>query len=217
MRVLTLLLWLAGAASAFAGQVPSPINAPASTTANDALAATANPQQAADSGKALPSGAIVGTTDVQTLTGKSIDGSEITSGTISSSRLPSTKSPLGWGDSAAQASNTTKFRGCVGAWTPGSGGQVLLPYAGTFKNLFVQLNASPGAGNTVTTTIMTGASPGTLTSTGITCQITGSATTCNDNAHSSAVTAGTNCAVQGVWSTSATSTSSWGGVEFDTP
>lgn len=38
---------------AYAGQVPTPVNAPASVTAGDALSATSNPQQAADSGVSL--------------------------------------------------------------------------------------------------------------------------------------------------------------------
>jgi hypothetical protein len=43
------------AAPAFAGQAPNPMNAPASVTAGDALAASANPQAPADSGVSLTS------------------------------------------------------------------------------------------------------------------------------------------------------------------
>jgi hypothetical protein len=51
--LLTALAASALCAPALAGQVPNPINAPASVTAGDALKATSNPQQAADSGVSL--------------------------------------------------------------------------------------------------------------------------------------------------------------------
>lgn len=83
MKSFVLIAALLFCAPAFAGQVPSPINAPASVGSNDLLQASGTKtQQAADSGKTAPSGAIVGTSDTQTLTNKSIDASEINSSSL---------------------------------------------------------------------------------------------------------------------------------------
>ena len=72
MRKLVLALLLgACAGTAFAGQVPAPINAPPSVAAGDLLAASGtNPQQAADSG--LAPSAVVTLTGAQTLTNKTL-------------------------------------------------------------------------------------------------------------------------------------------------
>lgn len=58
-----------------------------------------------------PSGNVVGTTDTQTITGKSIDGSEINSGTISVNRF----------NSGTGASSTTFLNG-LGQWSTPTGG-----------------------------------------------------------------------------------------------
>jgi hypothetical protein len=67
----------------------SGVNGPASATSgNIASFNGATGTLIQDSGKALPSGTIVGTTDTQTLTNKSIDASEVSSGTLGGARLP---------------------------------------------------------------------------------------------------------------------------------
>src|SRR4051794_20232600 len=63
-----------------------------------------------------PSGTIVGTSDTQTLTNKSIDASEITSGTLSTARMPAVT-----GDVTAAAGSTATTLSTVNS-TPGSFG-----------------------------------------------------------------------------------------------
>lgn len=61
-----------------------------------------------DSGKTLPSGAIVGTSDAQTLTNKQIDGSEITSGVIGTGFLP-----IGTTAGTVAAGNDSRINGAL--------------------------------------------------------------------------------------------------------
>ena len=64
-------------------------------------------------GKAVPSGAAVGTTDTQTLTNKSIDGGEINSGTVAIARMPA----LTGGDATTSAGSGNITLGTVNANT----------------------------------------------------------------------------------------------------
>jgi hypothetical protein len=67
----------------------SGVNGPASATSgNIATFNGATGTLIQDSGKAAPAGTIVGTSDTQSLTNKSIDASEINSGTLASARMP---------------------------------------------------------------------------------------------------------------------------------
>lgn len=85
-------------------------------------------------------------------------------------------------------------------------------FGGTLKNLQIVLATAPGTGNTATFTAYVNGS-----STGLTCQVANSATTCADTTDSATFTAGQSLAVQEVTSASASPSQFAGGLEVDTP
>lgn len=104
---------------------------------------------------------------------------------------------------ATQAQNTTAYDmiGASGNGTTAIAMQV--PSATTFRNFRVSTTNAPAAGQTFTFTVFTGSTLGSLTSSGITCQISNPATTCNDLTNSKTLTAGQYWLIQAI--TSATS------------
>jgi hypothetical protein len=114
---------------------------------------------------ATPVGAIVGTTDTQTLSNKSIDASEINSGTLSPSRLPAANpTPGTFGDATHTPQVTVDGTGRVtvisqlpialtgGLGDPGSNGVVVRTAANTTSSVAAPIGAIVGATDTQTLT-----------------------------------------------------------------
>ncbi len=92
------------------------------------------------------------------------------------------------GGTTTQAGNTTAYygSGLYGSAAP-AGTALILPAAGTLKNLYVQASNAPGAAQTYTCALYSG-SQGALA---VTCTISGAAATgANDTTNSAAITAG---------------------------
>ncbi len=117
-----------------------------------------------------------------------------------------------YSSTSAQSGGTTKYYQCSGASSPSSNNYAAVPFSGTFLNFYANLNAAPGSGNSATFTLYVNGA-----ATGLTVTISNASTSGSDLSHSASVTAGQTCEVQVVFSTSATSTAPWGGIELDAP
>jgi hypothetical protein len=114
---------------------------------------------------------------------------------------------------AASATDYCWNQGCGGTQLP-----AIFALSGTLKNFTFSVTTAPGTGQTFTLTVYYGTAAGSLTATSITCQIAGSATTCQDATHTKAVAANSFVTVQIVASSGATSTVGGSlGIEFDNP
>jgi len=113
--------------------------------------------------------------------------------------------------------NVTFYGGLTGITVgsaPESSYQMLLPMAGTFRNLYVHLTVAPGTGNTVQFTLrVNGATP----SGAPTCTVSGTATICSDTTDTAAISAGDLVAYQMVSSASASTARASISIEFDNP
>lgn len=107
------------------------------------------------------------------------------------------------------ASNTTYFCGDTSNGTENLT-QIIMPRAGTLRNLYTSQNIAPGGTQTTIYTVRKNAA-----SQSITCTVTGAATSCNDTTNSFNVVAGDKIAVQAVNSLTATSTIPILGIEID--
>ena len=100
------------------------------------------------------------------------------------------------------AQNITQY-GMTGSVNTSQAASAIATFNGTLKNLYVYTANAPASGQTFTFTIYVG-TPGSMTATGITCQITSAATNpCSNLTNSASITAGQAWSLQIV--TSATS------------
>ena len=123
------------------------------------------------------------------------------------------RTPLMWMTNGTIAENLTKQVTCSGMLGLGTGGvgYSVFSMAGTLRNLYVVLTVAPGSGNNVTVTVFVNGS-----STALTCPVSNAATTCNDTTDSVPFSAGQECFVQVVSSSTAATTQPSGGIEADT-
>jgi hypothetical protein len=68
--------------------------------------------------------------------------------------------------------------------------QTITPLSGSFKNLYVHVNAAPASGQTFQFTIFTGTSGSSLSASALTCTISNPNTSCSDASDNPSVTAG---------------------------
>jgi hypothetical protein len=124
----------------FPGTGSGDVTGPASSTSGDvAVFGNTTGKLISDGGKGLPQGDIVGTTDAQTLTNKSIGGNEINSGTVGAGFG-------GTGASSLAAHNVVIGNGTspVSLAAPGASGQVLASTGTTTDPAFTSNLSLPG-------------------------------------------------------------------------
>lgn len=113
------------------------------------------------------------------------------------------------------ATNTTAFAapGTVGA---NQNFAAYSPRAGIFKNMFIRAASAPGAGQTTTYTLYVG-TIAAMTSTSVTCTLSGAAaTTCSDTTNTAPIAAGQAWAIQVATSSGGTATAQQiMGIELD--
>lgn len=110
------------------------------------------------------------------------------------------------------AAGLTRYFGSGCASTVSSACGALSGITGTFKKLYVQVGTVPGGSETQTLTLNVNGSD-----TSITCTISAAAGSCNDTAHTAAITAGQLYSVKVVSSGGAATTQYMWGAELDSP
>lgn len=154
---------------------------------------------------------INGSTPAASATTDTTNASNISSGTLNTSRYV-TRNMFG-GNSGPTQITAGQSLFFTNGFTSGAAAQpsVTVPLAGTFKNfLIAPLNAAPGSAQTFTATLYVGGS-----STAITCTISGSATSCTDITHTVSAVTGSFYSIAVVSSAGAATTGFTWGIEYD--
>lgn len=98
-------------------------------------------------------------------------------------------------NTAAGTANSTTFNSASGntTWSATESAKYQIGQACTVKKLYMSYGTAPGGSLNRVLAVMNGGA-----STGVTCTVTGAATTCNDTTHSQAITAGTTLSVRDI-------------------